>query len=181
MGLISQSFIFGILSENWNKLVRNLLSNTKKMNALSLMEVRAKKILLIHQEQNMQEVVKACLTDLAGWDVQVANSIFAGLQEAKIEQPDAIILDDSIRKIDGLIFLKQLRIQPLTKLIPVVLLIFRGKWVELQPNYLQKYQVITVVVNPLAPASLAAQIAIGLGWNLEPLDLGNFGIVAGTR
>jgi len=165
--LIAKSFIFGVFIENLDKLVRNLLLNSNKMNALLLMEVTAKKILLIHQEPNMQELVTACLTDLAGWQVQVVNSILVALKQVKIDQPDAIILDDSISKIDGLIFLKQLRMQPLTKLTPVVLLVFRGKWVEVQPNYLQKYQVIPVIVNPLAPASLVAQIATGLGWDSE--------------
>jgi len=85
-----------------------------------------KKNLLIHKEPNMQEVVQACLTDLAGWNVRVTNSTLEGLRQAKIYQPDSIILDISLGEMDELEFIKKLRIQPATQAIPVVVRVDRG-------------------------------------------------------
>jgi DNA-binding response OmpR family regulator len=83
----------------------------------------AKKI-LIHTEPNMQEVIQACLTAFAGWNVRVANSTLEGVQQAILSQPDAIIVEVWVGEIDGLRFLKQLRTQPATQGIPVLILTY---------------------------------------------------------
>jgi len=83
----------------------------------------AKKI-LIHTEPNMQEVIQACLTAFAGWNVRVANSTLEGVQQAILSQPDAIIVEVCVGEIDGLRFLKQLRTQPATQGIPVLILTY---------------------------------------------------------
>ncbi|HLO48221.1 MAG TPA: response regulator [Kamptonema sp.] len=127
----------------------------------------AKKILLIQKESNIQEVVQACLTDLGGWNVQVANSTLEGLQQVKIYEPDAIILEMSVCKIDELLFLKKLRSEPATQKVPVVLLILRSKWWDLQQRDNQPYQVTAVIVNPINPGMLSLQIANVLGWDLK--------------
>jgi DNA-binding response OmpR family regulator len=137
------------------------------MNVLSVVSMTTKTILLIHKEPNIQEVIHACLTDLAGWNVRVSNSIQEGLRQAKLYQPDAIIFELSVGEIDGLLFLKQLRSQTATQKIPVLLLTLRAKWFDSQPSWFQKYQVSAVIMNPLDPAMLAFQIANELGWDLN--------------
>ena len=124
-----------------------------------------KTILLIHNEPNMGEVVEACLTDLAGWNVQVASPTLESLQKATLNAPDAIVLEFSLTDINILLFLKELRTQPATQKIPIVLLSIRAKWLDLKP--LQRYQVAAVAVNPLDLAMLPVQIANVLGWNLN--------------
>jgi CheY-like chemotaxis protein len=137
------------------------------MNALPVVSMTTKTILLIHKEPNIQEVIHACLTDLAGWNVRVANSTLEGLQQARLYQPDAIIFEICIDEIDGLLFLKQLKSQPETQGIPILLLTLRAKWFDLQPSWFQKYQVSAVIVNPFDPAMLTVQIAQALGWDLD--------------
>jgi CheY-like chemotaxis protein len=44
------------------------------------------------------------------------------VQQAKLSQPDAIIVEVSVGEIDGLRFLKQLRTPPATQGIPFVIL-----------------------------------------------------------
>lgn len=134
------------------------------MKTLAVVAMTTKTILLIYQEPNMQEVVQACLTDVGGWNVKVANSTSEGLRQAAIAQPDSIILDFSISKMDIFLFLKELRTQPATQEIPVVLLTLKPRWMDLQQTYFQQYNVAVAIVNPFAPAQLSVQIARVLGW-----------------
>lgn len=124
-----------------------------------------KTILLIHKDPNIGEVMQACLTDLAGWNVGVASSTLEGLRQASLYRPDAIMLEVSVGEIDGLLFLKQLKVEPTTEAIPVVLLTLKSKWSELQQSWFQKYQVAAAIVNPLDPAMLAVEISKVLGWD----------------
>jgi hypothetical protein len=48
----------------------------------------------------MQEVIQACLTAFAGWNVRVANSTLGGVQQARLSQPDAIIGEVWVGEID---------------------------------------------------------------------------------
>jgi CheY-like chemotaxis protein len=126
-----------------------------------------KKILLIHKEPIIQEVVQACLTDFGGWNVQVADSTAEGLQKAKLERPDAMILEVSVGEIDGLQFLKEIKAQPITQEIPVVLLSLKTKWFHLQESWFKAYKLPVVKLNPLEPAILPVEIANVLDWDLD--------------
>jgi CheY-like chemotaxis protein len=137
------------------------------MKALEVVTMTTKTILLIYKEPNMQELVKACLTDLGGWNVRVANSTLEGLQQAILYQPDSIILDVSTGAMDEFLFLKQLSTLPTTQAIPVVLLTLKAKWVDLQKSLFPQDKIAAVIVNPLAPAMLSVQIAQVLGWELQ--------------
>jgi len=70
------------------------------------------KKILIHNKPNMQDVIQACLTTFAGWNVRVANSTLEGVPQAILSQPEAIIVEFCVGEIDGLRFLKQLRTPP---------------------------------------------------------------------
>lgn len=137
------------------------------MKALQVVSMTTKTFLLIHKDPYIGEVIEACLTDLAGWNVRVASSTSEGLRQASLDRPDAIIFELSGGEIDGLLFLKQLRAQPTTQGIPVVLLTLKAQWSDLQESWFQKYQVAAAIVNPLDPAMLAVEIAKVLGWDLD--------------
>ncbi len=77
--------------------------------------VYLEKKILIHNEPNMQDVIQACLTTFAGWNVRVANSTLEGVKQGILSQPEAIIVEVCVGEIDGLRFLKQLRTQPATQ------------------------------------------------------------------
>lgn len=135
------------------------------MKVLAVVTMTTKTILLIHQQPTIQEVFQACLTDLGGWKVQAANSTLEGLRQARTYQPDAIILDASIGEIDGLRFLQQLRAQPKNKEIPVVFLVHNTKWLDLQQSWFRLFEIGVVIVDPLHPGMLSAEIAHVLGWD----------------
>ena len=121
-----------------------------------------KLVLLVDNEANVREVVQACLQDLGGWDVQSVASAQEGLDRAVAVQPDAIVLDISMPGIDSFTFLQQLRANPVTQLIPVVLLTAKARWFT--PHQLQSVGVVGAIAKPFNPISLTNQIASALGW-----------------
>ena len=139
----------------------------KEMKPLQGIGMTTKRLLLIHKNPTIGEVIQACLTDLVGWNVGVASSTGEGLRQASLYQPDAIILEVSIGEIDGLLFLKQLKTQPETQGIPVILLTLQAKWSDLPQSWFHKSQLAAAIVNPLEPTMLGVEIAKVLGWDLD--------------
>lgn len=137
------------------------------MKPLPGIGMTAKRLLLIHKNPIIGEVIQACLTDLVGWKVAFASSTGEGLRQASLYQPDAIILEVSIGEIDGLLFLKQLKTQPETQEIPVLLLTLKAKWSDLPQSWYHKSQLAAAIVNPLEPTMLGVEIAKVLGWDLD--------------
>jgi CheY-like chemotaxis protein len=139
----------------------------KEMKPLQVIGMTTKRLLLIHKNLTIGEVIQACLIDLVGWKVEVARSTLEGFPQAISYQPDAIILEVSVGEIDGLVFLKQLKGQPETQGIPVILLTLKAKWSDLPQSWFHKSQLAAAIVNPLQPNMLAVEIAKVLGWDLD--------------
>ncbi|WP_413166706.1 response regulator [Capilliphycus salinus ALCB114379] len=122
-----------------------------------------KNILLIHNESNTEEIIQMFLTYGTDWNVQLTNSFFDGLEQAKLNHPDAIVLDVCLTENDVLWFAKQLRNLPQTEKISIVLLSLRPKWFDFKQ--FEQYQVTIVIVNPFDLSRLPVEIAHVLGWN----------------
>lgn len=58
---------------------------------------------------------------LEGYDVRTAGSAEAGLHEAQVSDPDAILLDLRMPVVDGLAFLRQLRAREQQRETPVAI------------------------------------------------------------
>src|SRR5580698_6888274 len=86
---------------------------------LSLMTHR---ILVIDDEDDIREVAALSLETVAGWQVYMANSGTQGLARAIDLQPDAILLDVMMPGMDGPTTFRELRKNPATSRIPVLLL-----------------------------------------------------------
>lgn len=123
----------------------------------------AKTILVIHHAPNMLEVIQACFSDLGGWNVITAASPAAGLHQAILKQPDVIVMDLPLVGFHQFTLLEQLRLQPATQTIPIVLLATRAKWLDLQQ--LHHYQVAGVITDSQDPAFLPGQLSQLLGWD----------------
>ena len=67
--------------------------------------------------------------------MEIARSTLEGLRQPSFYQPDAIIWEVSISKIDRLLFIKELKTQPETQGIPVMLLTLKAKWSDLQQSW----------------------------------------------
>jgi two-component system, chemotaxis family, response regulator PixG len=115
-----------------------------------------KRVLVVDDDRSIREVVSMCLHKLKGWDVLTAASGQDGLNEVQLNNPDVIILDVMMPEMDGLAFLRQLRKNDSTKLIPVVLLTANRYLPD--KDLLTELGVVDVIAKPFLPVNLVRQI-----------------------
>ena len=121
-----------------------------------------KKILIIDDEDDIREVAALSLESVAGWDVVTANSGSQGLARAVEHQPDAILLDVMMPGMDGPTTFRELRKNPATEKIPVLLL--TAKVQSSDQRRFADLGVESVLFKPFDPLTLADQISSVLGW-----------------
>lgn len=121
-----------------------------------------KQILVIDDEAAIQEVVQSCFEDLAGWTVITASSGRAGFAQALAAKPDAIVLDVLMADMDGIALLRQLKANPATETIPVVLLTIATDFAD--PQSCALLGAVGAIAKPFDPFSLVEQVAGFLGW-----------------
>lgn len=80
-----------------------------------------KKILFIEDESALQKAVTGALLR-EGFDVRAALTGEAGLALAKKEAPDLILLDIVLPEKDGFAVLEELKKDPITARIPVIIM-----------------------------------------------------------
>lgn len=80
-----------------------------------------KKILIVDDELNILTMVEARLTG-NGYDVITASDGQEGLAKARAENPDLIILDIMLPKLDGYKVCRMLKFDEQHKHIPIILL-----------------------------------------------------------
>ncbi|HOA36069.1 MAG TPA: response regulator [Bacillota bacterium] len=80
-----------------------------------------KNILLVEDEKNIILGVRTCL-DAAGYKVEVAENGEMALEAVRRKKPDLILLDLVMPKCDGFEVLENLKNEPETSKIPVVVL-----------------------------------------------------------
>jgi CheY-like chemotaxis protein len=119
-------------------------------------------ILIIDDEEGILGLVRDILRAPRGWRVLTARSGKEGLACAGAERPDAILLDVMMPDLDGPATLQQLRANPATRSIPVILLTAQ---VQAADRYrFASLEVQGVISKPFDPLRLAAQISMALGW-----------------
>lgn len=123
----------------------------------------AHRILIIDDEDDIREVAALSLETVAGWDVTTASSGVLGLQRAVEYQPDAILLDVMMPGMDGPTTFRELRKNPATAHIPVLLL--TAKVQSTDQRRFADLGVDAVLFKPFDPLTLSTQIAGVLGWN----------------
>jgi two-component system, chemotaxis family, response regulator PixG len=115
-----------------------------------------KRVLVIDDDLNIREVVSMCLHKLKSWDVLAVGSAQEGLDEIQINSPDVIILDVMMPGMDGIAFLRKLRSNPSTKLIPVLLLTANRYLPD--KDLLSELGVVETISKPFLPIDLVRQI-----------------------
>jgi CheY-like chemotaxis protein len=123
----------------------------------------AQRILIIDDEADIREVAALSLESVAGWEVVTASSGAQGLAMAIKEQPDAILLDVMMPGMDGPTTFRELRKNPATAHIPVLLL--TAKVQSSDQRRFADLGVNAILFKPFDPLTLYAQIADALGWN----------------
>lgn len=121
------------------------------------------KVLIIDDEDDIREVAALSLESVAGWEVMTANSGSQGLVRAVEYQPDAILLDVMMPGMDGPTTFRELRKNPATAKIPVLLL--TAKVQSSDQRRFADLGVEAVLFKPFDPLTLSTQIAGVLGWS----------------
>jgi len=122
-----------------------------------------RKVLIIDDEDDIREVAALSLESVAGWEVVVASSGAQGLVRAAEVKPDAILLDVMMPGMDGPTTFRELRKNPDTSTIPVLLL--TAKVQATDQRRFADLGVNAVLFKPFDPLTLSSQIADVLGWS----------------
>jgi CheY-like chemotaxis protein len=123
----------------------------------------ARKILVIDDEDDIREVAALSLETVAGWEVILASSGAQGVARAVEQRPDAILLDVMMPGMDGPSTFRELRKNPATAGIPVLLLTAKVRGTD--QRRFADLGVEAVLFKPFDPLTLSTQIAEALGWN----------------
>jgi len=82
---------------------------------------KKKKVLLIEDEGSLVNILRERLLE-EDYDVSVAIQGEEGLQKTMVEQPDLVLLDLILPRLDGFVYLQKVKSDPKTKKIPVIIL-----------------------------------------------------------
>jgi CheY-like chemotaxis protein len=121
-----------------------------------------RRILIIDDEDDIREVAGLSLETVAGWEVVLADSGAQGLARAAEHQPDAVLLDVMMPGMDGPTTFRELRKNPITSHIPVILL--TAKVQSSDQKRFADLGVEAVLFKPFDPLTLSDQISAVLGW-----------------
>jgi CheY-like chemotaxis protein len=113
-----------------------------------------KKILVVDDEQNMTRMLKRNLEATGRYDVRTENSGAAGVTAAREFQPDLILLDIMMPKMDGYTFLKKMKGDTQLRRIPVIVLTAKAKMSEL----FALEDVRDYIVKPYEPKDLLEKV-----------------------
>ncbi len=123
----------------------------------------SRRILIIDDEDDIRQVAALSLETVAGWEVIVASSGAQGLARAAEHQPDAILLDVMMPGMDGPSTFRELRKNPVTAKIPVILLTAKVQGPD--QRRFAGLGVEAVLVKPFDPLTLSTQMEDILGWS----------------
>jgi DNA-binding response OmpR family regulator len=124
--------------------------------------MQPKHLLIIDDEDHIREVATLSLEMTQNWRISTAHSGTLGVELARRERPDAILLDVMMPEKDGPSTLRELHLAEETKRIPVIFLTAkvqgpdRRKFLELG--------VQGIIAKPFDPLTLGEQIREALGW-----------------
>ena len=113
------------------------------------------KILVVDDEINITQILEFSIGS-EGYEVITARNGEDAIDKARREQPDLIVLDIMMPKIDGYEACRILKANPLTKNIPVVLLTAKGRDIDKRLGY--EVGATDHIVKPFSPSKLIDRI-----------------------
>ena len=115
-----------------------------------------KSLLLIDDDNSCTTLVKFVLEQDTNWQILIATDAEEGITRAKLRQPDVILLDIMMPKLDGLDIYKILKSDFYTSNIPII---FMTAITPIEP--ILKSQItedVDVIIKPFDVTKLAEQI-----------------------
>ena len=115
-----------------------------------------RKLLIVDDEPDIRTITRVAARRSAGWEVLGAGSGAEGLELARSERPDVILLDVMMPQMDGLELLERLRSEPETAQIPVIFLTAQVH--EDDPEHYRGLGAAGVIAKPFDVLGLATEI-----------------------
>lgn len=116
-----------------------------------------KTILLIDDEDDIREVATLTLETMGDFSVTSASGGKAGIECARRERPDAILLDVMMPELDGPSTLARLREIEVTRDIPVIFLTAKVQAVD--RRRLADLGAVGIIAKPFDPMTLADEVS----------------------
>ena len=116
----------------------------------------SKCVLIVDDEEDVRSIAKLGLEMGANWQVLTASSGREALNIAQTDQPDIILLDLMMPDWDGRITLEQLKANPQTQNIPVILMTAKNQ--SSAEAKLAGLEVVAIFTKPFRPLQLSTQI-----------------------
>ncbi|MBN2184791.1 MAG: response regulator [Candidatus Krumholzibacteriota bacterium] len=113
------------------------------------------KILVVDDEINITQILEFSIGS-EGYQVITASNGEEAVDVAKREQPNLIILDIMMPKIDGYEACRIIKANPLTKNIPVILLTAKGRDIDKRLGY--EVGATDYIMKPFSPTQLIERI-----------------------
>lgn len=128
-----------------------------------------KKMLVVDDDIDILKVAKFALKGFTETQIKFLNSGEEAVREALIFQPDLIILDVMMPKMDGVSTLQAIRLLPSLATVPIIFFTAKVRKDEIF-NY-QHLGVIDVIIKPFDPIALPKTI-LSI-WNAYHESMGN--------
>ena len=77
-------------------------------------------VLLVEDNEDKRQLLKVAL-EMAGYNVTLATDGVEGLQAVESHQPDLIVTDVTMPRMDGYEMVRRVRANPSTRFIPVII------------------------------------------------------------
>ncbi|MEO0349444.1 MAG: response regulator [Cyanobacteria bacterium P01_A01_bin.15] len=121
-----------------------------------------KHILIIDDEEDIRDVAQVALETIGGWRVSTASNGPDGLGQLQTQPYDAVLLDVMMPDMDGIEVFRQIRANPQTQAIPVILMTAKTQATDRQ-RFLD-LGVTAIITKPFKAMFLTEQIADILKW-----------------
>lgn len=121
-----------------------------------------KRILIIDDDPDILAVAQLALETVGGWETIIALSGQEGIQKAREERPDAILLDVMMPEMDGIAVLRVLQSDSGTDFIPVILM--TAKVHSADQQRFANLGIVATIIKPFKAMQLSTRIAELLGW-----------------
>ena len=114
------------------------------------------KVLVVEDEPDMTMIITHFLQH-AGYEVLTAANGKEGIEKAASEKPDLILSDTQMPVMNGWEMLEELRKQPRTKHIPVIMV--TGRYEKYDIVTACRYNITDYIAKPFAPSLLLEKIS----------------------
>lgn len=115
-----------------------------------------KKILVIDDDEDVLKIIEYCLSSISQFELKCVLSGEEGIQAALEMNPDLILLDVMMPKMDGTATLQAIRLIPKLQLTPVIFITAKAQKKEIE-DYL-KLGAADVIIKPFDPLMLSQTI-----------------------